>query len=332
MIDSRLIVADGVRTTLYDGGRGRTFSWREARNLPWDDFSVVLGGGGITGGAFEAGVLLALETDHGVTCAGARRIIGTSAGSIVGSLLALGMNSADVVALLTDQPSLLSTHGGTFGAQRMAGPPTIPMGGVWKFPTPARAARVARHGVNRRFPAMLLEMLQVGEFDLRPQLEFLRTTSWPGTDGQLTVCVTDRHTGKRVVLTEQSGVSLMDAVASSCAVPTIMSPVSVGAATYVDGGLSSPTNADLAVSSDGPALVLVISPMSGRSSMSALGKITSKFSAHRLRSEINRFGGRQQVLVIEPANGLSPMVTDDALGDDRTLDVVTSAFVGLSRH
>lgn len=124
---------------------------------------------------------------------------------------------------------------------------------------------------------------------------------------------------------------MIDAVASSCAVPTIMSPVSVGAATYVDGGLSSPTNADLAVSTDGPALVLVISPMSGRSSATALGNITSKFSAHRLRSEINRFGAHQQVLVIEPTNALSPMVTDNALGDDRTLDVVTSAFVGLSR-
>ncbi len=207
MTDSRSFVADGVRTTLYDGGRGRTFSWREAGDLRWDEFSVVLGGGGMTGGAFEAGVLLALETDHGVTLADARRIIGTSAGSIVGSLLALGMNAADVVALLTDQPALLSTHGATFGAQRMAGPPTVPIGGLWRFPTPTRVARLARHGVNRRFPAMLLEMLQVGEFDLRPQLEFLRAMSWPGTDGQLTVCVTDRHTGQRVVLTEQSGVS-----------------------------------------------------------------------------------------------------------------------------
>ena len=332
MTDSRPIVADGVRTTLYRGGRGQSFAWREVGSLPWDDFSVVLGGGGITGGAFEAGVLLALEIDHGVASAAASRIVGTSAGSIVGSLLALGMNAADVVALLTDQPTLLSTHGAAFGARRMPGPPSMPLGGIWRFPTPARVARLARHGVNRRFPAMLLEMLNVGEFDLRPQLEFLRTTSWPGIDGRLTVCVTDRNTGQRVVLTEQSGVPLMDAVASSCAVPAIMSPVSVGAATYVDGGLSSPTNADIAMSVDSPALVLVISPMSGRSSATAMGNITSKYSAHRLRSEINRFGVHQQVLVIEPTNDLSPMVVDDALGADRTLDVVTSAFVGSSRH
>jgi NTE family protein len=48
------------------------------------------------------------------------------------------------------------------------------------------------------------------------------------------------------------------AVASSCAVPCVFPPVTIGAGRYIDGGVRSPTSADLAA---GAASVIVLQPM-----------------------------------------------------------------------
>jgi NTE family protein len=55
-----------------------------------------------------------------------------------------------------------------------------------------------------------------------------------------------------------SGVSLVDAVAASCAVPGVWPPVTIGDARYIDGGIRTFTNLDLAA---GYTRVLVIAPM-----------------------------------------------------------------------
>jgi predicted acylesterase/phospholipase RssA len=50
------------------------------------------------------------------------------------------------------------------------------------------------------------------------------------------------------------------AVAASCAIPAYFSPVQVDGVAYVDGGVHSPSNADV-VARDRPDLVVVLSPM-----------------------------------------------------------------------
>ena len=67
----------------------------------------------------------------------------------------------------------------------------------------------------------------------------------------------DAATGEPVIFTRDSGVALVDAVAASCAVPGIWPPVTIGDRRYIDGGIRSITNADLAAGSD---RVLVIIP------------------------------------------------------------------------
>jgi len=67
----------------------------------------------------------------------------------------------------------------------------------------------------------------------------------------------DAQTGETVVFTRDSGVALVDAVAASCAVPGIWPPATIGGRRYIDGGVRSSTNADLAAGSD---RVLVIIP------------------------------------------------------------------------
>ena len=66
-------------------------SWRELGDLDWSRFRLVLGAGGATGAAFEAGILLALATDHGVDLRTATHVVGTSAGSVVAALIAMGL-------------------------------------------------------------------------------------------------------------------------------------------------------------------------------------------------------------------------------------------------
>jgi NTE family protein len=69
----------------------------------------------------------------------------------------------------------------------------------------------------------------------------------------------DAQTGELTVFTRDSGVELTDAVAASCAVPGVWPPVTIGGRRYMDGGMRSATNADLAAGCD---VVLVITPQS----------------------------------------------------------------------
>jgi NTE family protein len=67
----------------------------------------------------------------------------------------------------------------------------------------------------------------------------------------------DAVTGELMVFTRDSGVELVDAVAASCAVPGVWPPVTIGGRRYIDGGVRSGTNADLAAGAD---RVLIITP------------------------------------------------------------------------
>jgi NTE family protein len=83
----------------------------------------------------------------------------------------------------------------------------------------------------------------------------LPAADWPERD--LRIAAVDAVTGEVVIFTRGSGVRLADAVAASCAVPGIWPPATVGDHRYVDGGVRSSTNADLAA---GAGQILLITP------------------------------------------------------------------------
>ncbi|MGH3712728.1 MAG: patatin-like phospholipase family protein, partial [Micromonosporaceae bacterium] len=60
----------------------------------------------------------------------------------------------------------------------------------------------------------------------------------------------DAATGALAVFGNADGVPLVSAVAASCAVPTVWPPVTIGGRRYIDGGVRSVTNADLAAGYD----------------------------------------------------------------------------------
>ena len=81
------------------------------------------------------------------------------------------------------------------------------------------------------------------------------------------VTAIDAATAELVVFDRDSGVDLIDAVAASCAVPAAWPPVTIAGRRYMDGGIGSTINLDVA---DDCAAAVVLVP-TGESVPSAFG-------------------------------------------------------------
>lgn len=208
--------------------------------------ALVLGGGGITGIAWEIGLLAGLRRG-GTDLADADLVVGTSAGAFVGALVATGV---DLDAAAADA-----------GGDELTGlTPRVDMmllAQVFGVLSDARldpvAAR-ARLGALARSAPVGDPQRQVDLFAAR-----LPVHDWPAAP-RLVVTAVDTATGEPVAWDASSRVPLVPAVAASCAVPCVFAPVPVGAGCYMDGGVRSVTNADLAV---GAQSVVVIAPTVG---------------------------------------------------------------------
>jgi NTE family protein len=207
---------------------------------------LVLAGGGVAGIAWELGVLRGLgdvdtELQSGIIAADV--MVGTSAGSAVAAQVAGG------TAIEVLYGTQLSEASGEIEVDMdledlMA-----------RFVAAATGAQGAED-MRRRIGALALDTPTVSEAVRRAVIAGrLPDPSWP--DRTLLVTAVDAHSGEPAVFHKESGVELVDAVAASCAVPGVWPPVTIGGRRYIDGGVRSGTNADLAVGCD---RVLVITP------------------------------------------------------------------------
>jgi len=225
----------------------------------------VLGAGGAVGHAFHAGVLAALEERTGFDPRDAEIIIGTSAGSIVGALLRAGVGVEDLVegtvghSVPEEMKSRFAAarRSSNERAQAMPRNRGLRLG----FSSPGILAEVARRPWRVRPGAVAAALLPAGRVPTSVITDWLELVldRWP--DRQLRVCAVSRSTGRRVVFGPEGGPPPAVAVAASCAVPGLFAPVVVDGVEYVDGGVHSPTNADLAAGL-GLDVVVVSSPMS----------------------------------------------------------------------
>jgi len=323
------LAGGGVRMRVLREQSLRDIGWQQVAELDWSSFGIVLGAGGMTGGAFEAGVLLALQWDHGIRPHDADVLVGTSAGSVGGTLLSLGFDAADIAAMLLGAPHHLAPRDDELVFPFGVTLPAIVLRRLFRTPTPAVCMQSALHLARGRMRLVLLDWLRCGEVDPREFVSAFERVQW-ADHPRLKICVTDVGDGGRVVLDADHPGRLIDAVAASCSVPTVMAPVECGGRTFVDGGLWSPTNADVVAGPDGPRTVVILSPMSGTNSATAIGRISARFAAWRLADELRRFDPAQTVLVIEPTGALSAAVIDDALHGDAVGPVVLGAFTGPS--
>lgn len=204
--------------------------------------ALVLGGGGVTGIAWELGILRGLA-DAGLDLTGADTVIGTSAGSVVG-------------AQVTGDRGIEELY------DAQLEPPDDEIG-----------ARVARLTMARLVPPMVLpgtldrKLRRIGRMSMRShppggreRIELIRArigvTAWPDRD--LRIAAVEAETGAFTVFDRTSGVDLVDAVAASCAVPLVWPAVTIDGRHYVDGGFRSTANVDLA---RGAGAVVVLAPL-----------------------------------------------------------------------
>ncbi|MEW9550062.1 patatin-like phospholipase family protein [Nonomuraea sp. NPDC050783] len=219
--------------------------------------ALVLGGGGVAGIAWTTGVLAALA-DSGVDVTDADRVVGTSAGSAVAAQVTSGLPLADLLARQTDParqtPELASG---------------VDMAELWARLQAAYESSPDPAEQRRRVGELALAAATVTEAERRAVIEArLPVHEWPERD--LVITAVDARTGEPRLFTPGSGVGLVDAVAASCAVPGVWPCVRIGGVPYMDGGVRSSTNADLAEGFD-PVLVIAPMPDLGRPSWSALG-------------------------------------------------------------
>jgi NTE family protein len=204
--------------------------------------ALVLGGGGITGIAWELGLLAGL-TEKGVDMMSADLVVGTSAGSVVGAQILSGVPIEDLYAeQLMDAAGEIAAKMGTGAVARFV------IASLWPGDANRGRAYLGRAALAAR---------TVPEAERRGVIESrLRSRSWP--ERRLLITAVDAETGEARVFDRVSGVALSDAVAASCAVPIVWPPMTVDGRRYIDGGVRSIANADLVTGCD---RVVVLAPV-----------------------------------------------------------------------
>jgi NTE family protein len=253
---------------------------------------LVLGAGGVAGGAFHAGVLAAVAEVTGWDPRRATVVVGTSAGSITATSLRAGLCAADLLARAEGRP--LSAAGARLlaGAGPPPRPPAVRSGGRGRRPADiaARLARAVARPLEARPLALLAGLLPegaVGTELIAAAIARLPLSTWPGDP--LWVCAVRERDGRLVVFGRDRRPPLPDAVAASCAIPGFYRPVSIDGDLFVDGGAHSPTNADV-LAGVGLDLVVVSSPMSlaGRGLRLAIDQPARRWSRLLLDAEASR--------------------------------------------
>lgn len=255
--------------------------------------ALVLGAGGTVGHAYNVGVVGALADEFGWDARDADLIVGTSAGSVVGATLRIGLSAHDMrrrtlgEAVSPAGAELVRRAGDAVADARRGAPDDgEPEGNATiasrlRIASPERVRRAIREPWKVTPGSLFSALVPPGRMStdhLGAAYDELLGDRWPAAP--LWVNAVDLDAGHRVVF-GRSGppVSLGLAVRASCAIPGYFAPVQIGDSRYVDGGVQSTTNADVVVDFDPlPELTIVVAPMS------AVGQATAtpRFSIRQL--------------------------------------------------
>ncbi|MGW3117357.1 patatin-like phospholipase family protein [Streptomyces sp. NPDC001107] len=211
-----------------------------------DGRALVIGGGGVAGIAWATGLLAGLA-DGGVDVTDADFLLGTSAGSVVAAQIGSGAELSELLRAQVDpalQREELKPREGALAAA---------------FEFVAKVAAEVTDPVERlrRIGEMALAAETVTEAERRPVIEGrLPSHSWP--ERPLGVVAVNAATGKTRLFDRAAGVGLVDAVSASCAIPGVWPATTIGHERYIDGGVRSLTNLDLAADH---ARTLVVAPL-----------------------------------------------------------------------
>jgi NTE family protein len=208
--------------------------------------SLVLGGGGVFFIAWQT-AYLAAAADAGIDLRRAERIVGTSAGSLVGCLLAAGRIAhfarlADLFSRAKALVSFLAPVGDLHPSQQRA----VDL---------LSAATDSRPGTLQAIGHAALAAQTPSARKMRRNVGLLVEPRWPAGD-RLRITAVDAYNGERLALDRHAGVRPAAAVAASSALPGVFAPQLIRDRRCMDGGVyGTGTHCDL-VAGAGRAVVL----------------------------------------------------------------------------
>ena len=302
---------------------------------------LVLGAGGVLGGAWIAGGLAAITRDTGWDPFNSSHLVGTSAGSLFAALTGAHVPTERLVP------------------GRLAPTASVAAPDEWLLDELASEDCYAPRGVPRPLPGSI--GLAVKGLRDRGGVSLLKAISGLAPLGQVSTepiqrCVQrglprrprgvwvahpncwivacDYQTGERVVFGREGSpaAGIAQAAAASCAIPGFFQPVSIGGRLYVDGGLHSMSNADLLEDED-LDLVVILSPLSGRvgrRSWNPVDRVAAtirRLAAWQLDREVTRLLDRgTHVLVLEPTLDDLDAMGGNVMDARRSIDVAEVAL------
>jgi NTE family protein len=236
-----------------------TPDWAQRTSHPQMPLNValVLGGGGAAGNAWEIGIIAGLAEAGLDMTEAADLVIGTSSGATAAAQVRSGIPPAELFS------SVLSASIQPSGQNRRR-PPALPMATVFERMRVISDAATSAADLQRAMGAFGLECDSILGASARQHRAVVAARlprhEWPARP--IVVVAIDAHTGELATLDCDSGVDLVDAVNAATALPGSSPTVSIKGNRYINGGVRSPDNADLA---SGYANVVVLSPFGGRS-------------------------------------------------------------------
>jgi NTE family protein len=301
---------------------------------------LVLGGGGVMGGAWLTGGLDALAHETGWDPAEADYVVGTSAGSMIGALCASGIPPWFMVAHSMGESfeEVLDAHGRPAAeADRSAGAvfrvrhrPSIGPGS-WRL-----ALRSLSNPTKYPAATVLSGWLPSGMVSTEPLSEQIRRVvpeGW-GPHPNLWIVACDYATGKRVAFGREDApeADLADAVAASCAIPGFYRPVTIAGRRYVDGGIRSASNLDV-LRDRGLDLVICLNPTStlhpvraAVSPSAAFRLIMNRESGRRLGSEAKKLRAEgTDVILVQPTRDDLAVMGNNLMSGARRNEAIAMA-------
>ena len=257
--------------------------------------ALVLGGGGAAGHAWTIGVIAGLAEAGIDMTEAADLVIGTSSGGSAAAQVRSGIPPADLLG------SILSDSGPPVGQPRPPAPAGPPMPTVFERMRAIGAAATSAADLQRAMGAFGLESdaafgPAAAEQRRAMVASRLPRPEWPVRP--MIVVALNAHTGELAKFDRNSGVDLADAVTAGTALPGLVPTHNIDGTRYINGGVRSAENADLAA---GYANVIVIAPFGGRTGPLPPGQFEGlrKFPGADLESQVDALrnqGSRVEVI------------------------------------
>ena len=228
-------------------------------------------------------------------------VVGTSSGSTTAAWVRSGIPAAELLASVLSET--VRPVGQNVGHNRER-PPSLPMATVFERMRAIGAAATSAADLRRAMGAFGLEsdsILEPAAAGQRRAMVAARLPRHEWPDRPMIVVAVDAHTGELAAFDRDSGVDLVDAVTASTALPG--GPThSINGTRYINGGVRSADNADLA---SGYASVVVLSPFSERSGPLPEGQFEGlrRFPGTDLASQVEALrkqGSRVEVITPDP--------------------------------